>query len=356
MKKSRAAQTSFAKRLVEWHGKHGRHDLPWQNTRNAYVIWVSEIMLQQTQVKTVIGYFERFMTRFPTLMALAEADEDQVLAHWSGLGYYARGRNLHQAARIIVHEQGGIFPRDFDAICALPGIGRSTAAAISAFAYDERRAILDGNVKRVLTRCFGIEGFPGDKKVESQLWALADGLLPDAGENIAAYTQAQMDLGAAVCVRNRPLCALCPLADVCIARRENRIADFPGKKARKAVPLRHTSMLILLSQKEVLLERRPPSGIWGGLWCFPELRNGEDVIAQSHARYGVTGAYGPQMESIKHGFTHFHLTIHPHIVEVTRRNSRTEQPGNIWIAIEDAQHAAIPTPVRKLLGSLSKLP
>ncbi len=356
MKKSRVTQTHFAKRLVEWHGKHGRHDLPWQNTRDAYAIWVSEIMLQQTQVKTVIAYFARFMARFPSLKALAEADEDQVLTHWSGLGYYARGRNLHKAARHIVQEQSGIFPREFDAICALPGIGRSTAAAISAFAYGERRAILDGNVKRVLTRCFGIAGFPGDKKVEARLWGLAEELLPDTGANIAVYTQAQMDLGAAVCLRGRPLCATCPLAEVCVAYRENRVAEFPGKKARKAVPSRHTTMLILLSQKEVLLERRPPSGIWGSLWCFPELHNGDDVVAQSRARYGVSGVGGPQLESIEHGFTHFHLTIHPRVVEVTRRNTRAAQPGNIWITIEDAKHAAIPAPVRKLLGSLSKLP
>jgi A/G-specific adenine glycosylase len=352
MTKRAAAGVDFSACLVAWQRRHGRRDLPWQNTRDPYVIWVAEIMLQQTQVKTVIPFFERFMERFPTVTALARADENAVLENWSGLGYYARGRNLHKAARIVAAEHGGIFPRQFAAVAALPGIGRSTASAICAFAYHQRRAILDGNVRRVLARCFGIDGYPGDTEVEQQLWTLAESLLPGDGRNIAAYTQAQMDLGATVCVRSRPLCALCPLVDACVANRENRTADFPGRKPRKAVPARATAVLILVSQNEVLLERRPPAGIWGGLWCFPEMPPDADAIARCLDRYGVAGEPGPKLQSIEHGFTHFNLTIHPRVVSVTRRATRVEQPGTTWMALDDAGRAAIPAPVRLLLGRL----
>ena len=354
MKKHAHPEVDFAGCIVAWQRRHGRHDLPWQNTRDPYVIWVAEIMLQQTQVKTVMPYFARFMERFPTVMALAQADENDVLENWSGLGYYARGRNLHKAARIIAVEHGGIFPRDFAAVTALPGIGRSTASAICAFAYHQRRAILDGNVRRVLTRCFGIGGYPGDRKVEQRLWTLAESLLPGNDEDIVAYTQAQMDLGATVCLRSRPLCPLCPLVDACVANREKRIADFPGRKPRKAVPARATAMLILVSQNEVLLERRPPAGIWGGLWCFPEMPPDEDACARSRDRFGVAGEPGAELQPIVHGFSHFNLTIHPRVVKVTRRAPRVEQPGSTWMALDDAGRAAIPAPVRRLLGLLKK--
>ena len=355
MKKSSSAKLRFADRLVEWHARSGRHDLPWQNTRDPYLIWISEIMLQQTQVKTVIPYFARFIASFPTVGSLAQADENEVLAHWSGLGYYARGRNLLKAARIIATEHGGTFPRAFDAICALPGVGRSTASAISAFAFDEKRAILDGNVKRVLSRCFGIEGYPGEKKVEVRLWALAEELLPDSSDRIKAYTQAQMDLGATVCLRSRPLCAGCPCSRVCVANREKRIDEFPGRKPRRKIPSRTTAMLILISHSEVLLERRPPSGIWGGLWCFPEFGVDEDSVAKARALYGVRGASGPHLTPIKHGFTHFNLKINPHIVQARRRDPRAAQPGQIWIGVDDALKAAIPAPVRRLLQNLAPL-
>jgi A/G-specific adenine glycosylase len=353
--KSSDAKRDFAPHLIEWHARHGRHDLPWQNTRDPYRIWVSEIMLQQTQVGTVIPYYGRFMASFPAIATLANADDADVLAHWSGLGYYARARNLHRAAQIVRDEHGGKFPRDFDAIQALPGIGRSTAAAISAFAFDERRAILDGNVKRVLARCFGIEGFPGEKAVENRLWALAEDILPPAND-VPTYIQAQMDLGATVCTRSRPGCSACPLALQCVALRENRVAALPGKKPKKAIPSRSTSMLILVSGKEVLLERRPPAGIWGGLWCFPEIGVDHDALTIAGTRFGADGVPSAGFGPIEHGFTHFNLTIHPRVLEVTRRGPRATEPGTMWMNVEDALQAAIPKPVKVLLEALANLP
>ena len=242
----------FHRRLLHWFRHHGRHDLPWQSPRDAYRVWVSEIMLQQTQVATVIPYFERFMARFPDLASLASADLDQVLHLWTGLGYYARARNLHRAAGVIVAEHGGRFPTDFEAVLALPGIGRSTAGAILAQACDQRHAILDGNVRRVLARHRAIEGWPGQKAVENTLWALAEELTP--AEDVADYTQAIMDLGATVCTRSQPRCAACPLAEDCQARAAGRQADFPGRRPRKALPERHTRMLLLRdAEGQVLL-------------------------------------------------------------------------------------------------------
>lgn len=348
-------RANFAPRLIAWHASHGRHDLPWQGTRDPYRIWVSEIMLQQTQVATVIPYYTRFMTSFPTVVALADADEEHVLTHWSGLGYYARARNLHRAAQVVRDTHGGAFPRDIDAIQALPGIGRSTAAAIAAFAFDARRAILDGNVKRVLARCFGVEGYPGDKAVETRLWALAEDILPSEGRDVPVYIQAQMDLGATLCTRTRPLCLTCPLRDQCVALRDGRVADLPVRKPAKHVPSRDTAMLILLSGREVLLERRPPSGIWGGLWCFPEMPLDGQALAIAALRYGVQGGQSGELEPVEHGFTHFHLTIHPRVVEVTQRTHRVAQPGTMWIDIEAARNAAIPKPMKTLLETLAAL-
>lgn len=353
--KSSDANFQFAPRLIEWHARHGRHDLPWQGTRDPYRIWVSEIMLQQTQVGTVIPYYQRFMASFPTVTALADADDEKVLAHWSGLGYYARARNLHRAARMVRDQHGGEVPRDFDAIQALPGIGRSTAAAISAFAFDERRAILDGNVKRVLTRCFGVEGFPGEKAVENRLWSLAEAVLPAEASDVAIYIQAQMDLGATVCTRTRPACIACPLAAQCTALRDGRVAELPGKKPRKAIPSRSTAMLILMSGYEVLLERRPPSGIWGGLWCFPEISLDEDAAALANVRFGAQGTLSEPLGIIEHGFTHFNLAIHSRVVKVARRTHRAAQPGTLWMNLDDALQAAIPKPMKTLLEALSGL-
>jgi A/G-specific adenine glycosylase len=339
--------SSFAARITAWQRVSGRHGLPWQNTRDPYRIWLSEIMLQQTQVAAVIPYFKRFLGRFPDLLSLAAATEDEVLSHWSGLGYYARGRNLYRAARVIVEQHGGVFPREFAAVCALPGIGRSTAAAICVFASGARRAILDGNVKRVLARHDCIEGYPGDKRVQDRLWQSAETLLPD--HDVECYTQGLMDLGAAVCIRHAPRCGDCPVAESCVARREGLTERLPSAKPSKALPERETTMLILLSGREVLLERRPAAGIWGGLWSFPETRR--DGIEDAARRFGVGLAGFTHLEPMDHGFTHYKLRIEPVVAQVMRR-PQAEEPGLVWLSVEDALGAAIPTPVRRILQSL----
>ena len=340
-----ATTPDFATRLIAWQGRHGRHDLPWQAHRDPYRVWLSEIMLQQTQVETVIPYYRRFLSRFPDLDSLARADQDAVLAHWSGLGYYARARNLHQAAREIAARHAGRFPDTLAAIQALPGIGRSTAAAIAAFCFGQRQAILDGNVKRVLTRVFGIEGWPGEKAVENRLWSLAESLLPD--EDIRAYTQGLMDLGAGVCTRGRPRCDVCPFADDCLAHRQGRQRELPGPRPRKAVPERSVAMLILLRAGEVLLEKRPSPGIWGGLWSLPECGETEDPVQAARALgYPALGA--KEMPGLSHAFTHFRLFIRPWVLAVSA-SRHVAEPGRVWLALDDLAGAALPTPVRRIL-------
>jgi A/G-specific adenine glycosylase len=341
----------FARRLIAWQKRHGRHHLPWQNTRDPYRIWLSEIMLQQTQVSAVIPYFERFIQRFPTLAALAAAKEDDVLAHWSGLGYYARARNLQRAARMIVETAAGDFPREFDAILALPGIGRSTAAAISVFAFGARCTILDGNVKRVLARYCGIEGDPGDKQVEALLWNKANTLVP--GRGIEAYTQGLMDLGAGVCSRARPRCDSCPVSEACVARRENRVHELPARRVRRAVPEKTTVMLIIADRAEILLEKRPSSGIWGALWSFPEITPGSDAVGFCKRELGLEVRLAPPWPAMDHGFTHFRLKITPQPVVVVRRLPLAAQTSRLWLNCEDALGAAVPQPVKTLLRMLN---
>lgn len=340
---------SFAQRLIAWQRHHGRHDLPWQASREPYAVWLSEIMLQQTQVETVIPYYRRFMARLPDLPALAKASEDEVLALWSGLGYYSRARNLHKAAGMVLRDHGGEFPRGFDAIQALPGIGRSTAAAISAFAFGERRAILDGNVKRVLCRIFGIEGWPGDKAVENKLWALVEDLLPD--NDIEAYTQGLMDLGATLCRRGKPDCRQCPFADDCLANLHGRQTELPSARPRKALPERHTTMLLLLHAGEILLEKRPPSGIWGGLWSLPECPVEADPAACAGQR-GFDTYPMAELPKLTHTFTHFRLHIQPRALSLKTRPTKINEPGLIWLPLAEAHDAALPTPVRKLIEQL----
>ena len=288
---------------------HGRHDLPWQRTRDPYRIWLSEIMLQQTQVATVIPYYRRFLAAFPDIHTLAAAPEDRVLEQWSGLGYYRRAHHLHAAAKTIVAAHGGTFPREAGAIAALPGIGRSTAAAIAAFAFGTRAAILDGNVKRVLARHRGIEGFPGLPKVEAALWRAAESLLPRDG--VESYTQALMDLGATVCTRRAPLCESCPVARDCVARTEDRIANLPSPRPRKALPRRAVKVLILERAGAILFEKRPATGIWGGLWSLPEIDVDADVAVECRKRFAASVVAGDALPPIEHGFTHYRLTIHP---------------------------------------------
>lgn len=339
--------SEFARRLVRWQSRHGRHDLPWQRTRDAYRIWLSEIMLQQTQVATVIPYYQRFLARFPDVASLAAATLDDVLASWSGLGYYTRARNLHAAAQAVVTRHGRKFPRGREALASLPGVGRSTAAAVAVFAFGRREAILDGNVKRVLSRQFAVRGYPGEARVEARLWALAESQLP--ARNVARYTQALMDLGAAVCVRTRPACADCPVSGSCKARAQGRAAAYPSPRPRKPLPVRETAMLLLLRHGELLLEKRPPTGVWGGLWCLPEMpveANPRDYCA---GRFGLRLASSRRLPPLRHGFTHFTLNIAPVVCRVDSDPRRLAEPGRIWLAREDAASAAVPAVVRKLL-------
>lgn len=342
---------SFAAALIDWHTVHGRHDLPWQITRDPYAIWVSEIMLQQTQVATVIPYYRRFIDRFPDIKHLAVAPLESVLKLWSGLGYYSRARNLHRAAQTIMHEHGGRFPTTYERVVALPGIGRSTGAAICAFAYGERRAILDGNVKRVLTRHFAIEGYPGNRDVEARLWRRAEALLPSA--EIGTYTQALMDLGAAVCTRHNPQCTSCPVVVGCLARVRGLVNLLPTPRPRKALPQRKSVMLVLAHEGQILFERRPESGIWGGLWCLPET-SGEELKSLCLARYGAHVADECTLAHVKHGFTHFSLTIDPRLMRVTEVQPRAMEANQIWMPLEEAISAAIPAPVRRILRGLQE--
>jgi A/G-specific adenine glycosylase len=338
--------SKFASALIAWQKKHGRRELPWQGTRDPYRIWLSEVMLQQTQVAAVIPYYERFLRRFPTIERLASASEDEVLQLWSGLGYYARGRNLYAAAKAVAAR--GDFPGTAAEIGKLPGIGKSTAAAIAAFAFGERAAILDGNVKRVLARHFGIAGWPGEKAVETRLWAQAAKLLPEAG--IETYTQALMDLGAAVCTRNAPRCDACPVRSSCEARRADRVAEIPAPRPRKALPRKSVTWLVLCRGDEILLEKRPSPGIWGGLWSFPEAPP-KDIGRYCVANLGCEIVRKREMQALEHGFTHFRLQIRPLLCEVAERPG-LESPGRQWLGLEEAHHAAVPTPVRTVLGRM----
>ena len=331
----------FARKLILWQRRHGRHGLPWQGTRDPYRIWLSEVMLQQTQVSTVIPYYERFLARFPDFAALAGASEDEVLRLWSGLGYYARGRNLLRAARQVA--KAGRFPDTYEEIEDLPGVGPSTAGAIAAFAFGRRAAILDGNVKRVLARRFGIEG-------DKAQWALAEKLLPE--RQVETYTQALMDLGATICTRSSPACGRCPMAGECVARRDNRIGELPAARKRKPLPLKHATWLVLLHKGSVLLERRPETGIWGGLWVFPEGREkAARVYCERSFSCRIAGAQ--RLPVIEHGFTHFRLNIQPLRCEVRKITDSAQAPGRIWLDVDDAARAAVPAPVRKLLLGLA---
>ncbi|MFH1604250.1 MAG: A/G-specific adenine glycosylase [Pseudomonadota bacterium] len=340
----------FAARLLAWHRRCGRHDLPWQGMRDVYRIWISEIMLQQTQVAAVIPYYERFLRRFPDIAALAGAPQDEVLRLWSGLGYYSRARNLRRAAQLVMTRHRGTFPRALDEIQALPGIGRSTAAAIAAFAYATRAAILDGNVKRVLARHFAVAGFPGEKRVENRLWQLAEEQLPP--RDIGRYTQALMDLGATLCKRAKPLCDRCPLAQSCRALSLGRVDDFPASRPLRPVPVRATHMLLLIRAGEVLLEKRPPTGIWGGMWSLPELADSARVRAHCLNNYGCAIAAPQSLVPLAHSFTHFKLNIQPLLCQVEKLTPDAREAGHMWLTLEEAHGAAIPAPVRKLLHRL----
>ena len=344
--------TAFASDLLAWFDVHGRRHLPWQRGRDPYRIWISEIMLQQTQVTTVIPYFERFVKRFPTVRALADAGPDEVLHQWTGLGYYARARNLHRAARVICDIHGGVFPRELAQVHALPGIGRSTAGAILAFAHGQRHPILDGNVKRVLARRYAIDTWPGERQTEKRLWRLAARNTPH--RRVADYTQAIMDLGALICTR-RPLCGRCPVARACLARRTGSPERYPAPKPRRELPTRRSSMLLIRNDAgEVLLQRRPPAGVWGGLWCFPECADPVDAASWAEQHLGLIVGPVRTLGRIQHGFTHYRLDIEPLATALVREQPGVmESPERLWYNPSTPPEIGLAAPVKRLLSAVS---
>jgi A/G-specific adenine glycosylase len=339
----------FAHRLIQWQQQHGRHHLPWQGA-DAYRVWLSEIMLQQTQVTTVIPYFHNFLAHFPNLAALAAAHQDAVLAQWSGLGYYSRARNLHRAAQLIVAQHGGQFPSHFDDILALPGIGRSTAAAISVFVFGQQRAILDGNVKRVLARHGGIVGATSTPKIEAQLWQEAEARLPQ--RDLTAYTQGLMDLGAMICTRSRPKCGECPVRSDCIAEQTGRVAELPTPRVRAVKPERHSTFLLLLHDGEIWLEKRANIGLWGGLWCAPQWDAADDALRDCAQKFTFSAQQIEPLPTFSHTFTHFKLHITPLLLRVASKPLHVGQNSGAWMHPQDALKAGIPTPMRKILLAL----
>ena len=341
---------SFSTRVLNWFDEHGRKHLPWQQAISAYRVWVSEIMLQQTQVTTVIPYFERFMARFPTVIELAEAPQDDVLHLWTGLGYYARARNLHKAAQQIATQYNGEFPPTLDEVVALPGIGRSTAGAILSIACGQSHPILDGNVKRVLARYYAVEGWPGKRQVEEQLWQYATQNTPDKRTN--HYTQAMMDLGAMICTRSKPACDRCPLQSDCIAYAQGNQADYPGKKPKKTLPVKSTVMWIPFYQGSVLLRQRPATGIWGGLWSFIESEDA-DTVPKDVAQF-IGGDFDAQLLTpFRHTFSHYHLDIQPKLLHCESLSALIAEAGVSWVSLHKPLQLGVPTPVKRLLTDLT---
>ncbi len=351
--------TSFAEQLLSWFDQHGRNDLPWQQDKSPYRVWVSEIMLQQTQVSSVIEYYQRFMQSFPTIESLAEAEEDKVLEHWAGLGYYARARNLHKTAKIVVNELKGAFPNKLEEIIQLPGIGRSTAGAILSIAFKQSACILDGNVKRVLCRFHGIETWPGEKKTENQLWELAEQHTPTKRND--AYTQAIMDLGATCCTRSKPTCERCPFIENCIAFKQGSQSTLPKSKPKKTIPQKETWIALIEHNEKILLEKRPPTGIWGSLYSLPEF---DSNLSYSEAQQAIESKFKIKLhldemhDSINHTFSHFKLEMKP-----LRLSISTQHPENLRQIKEDTQFhwyektqlhtIGLPAPIAKYLKSLN---
>ncbi|MBN0985945.1 A/G-specific adenine glycosylase [Amphritea pacifica] len=350
----------FANAVLVWFDQHGRHDLPWQAHKTAYFTWLSEIMLQQTQVTTVIPYFERFRQQFPTVDDLAAADQDEVLHLWTGLGYYARARNLHKTAKIVSRNFGGRFPETVEELEQLPGIGRSTAGAILSISTGKRAAILDGNVKRVLARFYAIDGWPGTTDNIKQLWSFAEQNTPH--ERVADYTQAMMDMGATLCTRSKPACLLCPLQQGCQAHRQGRENQLPEPRPKKVIPVKQTLMLLIEdSEGQILLRQRPPTGIWGGLWSLPETSDLRD--AEQETGLPVDTDSATPLEPLRHTFSHFHLDITPVKIALRKAgreseshkdltNRVMEQPATLWYNLHQPQKVGLAAPVKKLLGKL----
>ncbi|WP_137886351.1 A/G-specific adenine glycosylase [Pseudomonas sp. 2FE] len=337
----------FSGAVLDWYDRHGRKDLPWQQEISPYRVWVSEIMLQQTQVGTVLGYFDRFMDALPSVQALAEAPEDEVLHLWTGLGYYTRARNLQKAAITLMAEHGGEFPRDVEHLTALPGIGRSTAGAIASLSMGLRAPILDGNVKRVLARYTAQDGYPGEPRVAKQLWDAAEHFTPH--ERVNHYTQAMMDLGATLCTRSKPSCLLCPLQSGCRAHQLGRESAYPTPKPRKALPQKRTLMPILANREgAILLYRRPSSGLWGGLWSLPEVP-AADALDDLAARHGLTLGNRRELPGLTHSFSHFQLAIEPWLIQVEAATSNVAEADWLWYNLATPPRLGLAAPVKKLL-------
>lgn len=345
MSKPSSINSNFAHTVLNWYQSHGRFDLPWQQNISPYRVWLSEIMLQQTQVRTVIPYFERFTQAFSRVEDLACAKQDEVLQLWTGLGYYARARNLHKCAQIVSQEHAGEFPKSVDELSQLPGIGRSTAGAIAAISMNIRAPILDGNVKRVLTRYFAVAGHPSQKKVENRLWGLAEQLLPN--EQYPAYTQAMMDLGATLCTRSKPSCLLCPLQPDCISYAQGNPTAYPTPKKKKLKPSKHTHMLMIEKDGRILLEKRPQSGIWGGLWSLPETSSDTDLPAWCLDKV----IKKQKLPAFRHTFSHYHLEIQPLLISITDRALEVAEKQYTWYHPHNKKPMGFPQPVAELLNN-----
>ncbi|EKL5295910.1 A/G-specific adenine glycosylase [Vibrio parahaemolyticus] len=352
--------TPFASAILEWYDAYGRKDLPWQQNKTAYSVWLSEIMLQQTQVTTVIPYYQRFLERFPTVVDLANAEQDEVLHLWTGLGYYARARNLHKAAKEVAHKYSGEFPLNLEQMNALPGIGRSTAAAVLSSVHKQPHAILDGNVKRTLSRCFAVEGWPGQTKVENQLWEIAEAHTPQT--DVDKYNQAMMDMGAMVCTRSKPKCTLCPVADLCVAKKQGNVLDYPGKKPKKEKPVKQTRFVMLHHHNEngheVWLEQRPQTGIWGGLFCFPQTEHVDvesdiDLLLEQR---GIKASDINKQETLitfRHTFSHYHLDITPILIDLSKQPDVVmEGSKGLWYNLSQPEEVGLAAPVKLLLEAL----
>lgn len=347
---SQSNTTDFSTRVLAWYDEFGRKNLPWQQFQDPYPTWLSEVMLQQTQVSTVIPYFTTFMAKFPTVTDLANAHIDEVLHLWTGLGYYARGRNLHKAAQMIRDEYKGQFPTEFDQVIALPGVGRSTAGAILSLSLNQPYAILDGNVKRVLTRWAAIEGWYGKKEVENKLWQLSETLTPT--DRVANYNQVMMDLGATVCTRTKPDCDVCPVQNDCQAYAMGTPTAFPTPKPKKVIPEKAVQMLMIKQGSSLYLEQRPPTGIWGGLWCFPERDESISLEAQLES-YGIKKYNTKALKGFRHTFSHFHLDISPLLIEIITTSTQQimEPKDTLWYNIEQPAAVGLAAATKKLLTS-----
>ncbi|WP_286262750.1 A/G-specific adenine glycosylase [Thalassotalea atypica] len=348
-----ASATKFSQQILAWYHEHGRKHLPWQDNKTPYRVWVSEIMLQQTQVATVIGYYQKFMKSFPTVIDLANAEQDEVLHHWTGLGYYARARNLHKTAQIIAEQYQGEFPQDIEGVIALPGIGRSTAGAILSLSRKEHHAILDGNVKRVLARCYLVQGHNGQAIYEKSLWPIAEKLTPKKG--VQFYNQAMMDIGASICTRSSPKCDICPVQSHCIAYATNEQTNYPQKKPKKIIPEKSTIMVIPRLKQRVLMEKRAPAGIWGGLWCFYEVNQTEQINALL-TKLNLKEYQREELSTFRHTFSHFHLDISPIVIDVEQIVSKeiNDHAEQQWYNLHHKVEVGLAASTLKLIKHLEQ--